>query len=901
MTPRSPWRKGAAALAAAALALCGVAGAAPARAEGWTPHEDDQLLLELRSGQYRLGDPLRGYQTPGGICVDMADLIQAMNLPIRLDRKSRRATGWIFAESETFVIDRDSNTVQNVNNGGRLAPQDLYDTPEGWCADLGALSRWLGVTFRPELSNLAVVIESKRKLPFLEAIERKSRAARLRPGADSFDLAGLPRHDLPYRYWRAPAVDIVASASWRRGANGGSERDFRLEAYASGEVFGVSYDARLSSDASGIPDALRLKAYRIDPKGEMLGPLKATQIAGGDVETFAGALTGQSAVGRGMFVSNRPITSSSRFSETTLRGELPAGWDAELYRNGQLLAFQADRGTGRYEFDRVDLRLGDNNFEVVLYGPQGQVRRERSSFPVTAESVPAGETHYWAGILQQDRDLIDFSGGFADPLTGWRWGVGVERGIDKRTSAGIGAQSLVLGGRRRTYLEATLRRGLGPLLVELAGAQELGRGSARAVSGQMLGRIGRLNLRADAFWAFGGYESEVISARQSREFGATLDYDLHLGAMRLPLQAGMRHSVDRDGSKVNEMLMRVSLVMRGLSLTGELSDRRTSGPRTDATNDGTRLRLLANTRIGDVRVRGNARFRVSGPVKGFESAEVNLEKPLGPRSDITARAEYQRGSGKIDFGLGFVRQFEKFSLRADGRMSTRGDLGLGLSLAMSLGPDPVEGGWRVSSNKLAQFGSAAVTVFRDENGDGLRQRGEEPVEGVEIVVGGAMQQGKTDERGRALIDGLRPFRDVLVSIDLSSIEDPLLVPRGKGVVLVPRPGVPAQLELALSPTGEVEGTLLDAAGDQRSGVLLELVDAGGQVVAETRTEFDGYFLFDRVPYGDYRLRIGKASAEALGLASETGQGVRIDRQTPSRRIGQLRLDTPARATAVAAR
>ncbi|HMP55737.1 MAG TPA: carboxypeptidase-like regulatory domain-containing protein, partial [Novosphingobium sp.] len=79
------------------------------------------------------------------------------------------------------------------------------------------------------------------------------------------------------------------------------------------------------------------------------------------------------------------------------------------------------------------------------------------------------------------------------------------------------------------------------------------------------------------------------------------------------------------------------------------------------------------------------------------------------------------------------------------------------------------------------------------------------------------------------------------------------------------------------------------------------VDAGGQVVAETRTEFDGYFLFDRVPYGDYRLRIGRASAEAMGLGSETGQTVRIDRQTPSRRIGQLRLDSPARATAVAAR
>lgn len=892
-------KRAAAALAAAALAICGLA---PAQAQGWSPNEDDQLLLELRSGQYRLGDPLRGYQTAGaGICVDMADLIQALNLPIRLDKKSRRATGWIFAESETIAIDRDSYTVQTVNESGRLGAQDLYDTPEGWCADLGALSRWLGVTFRPELSNLAVVIESKRKLPFLEAIERKSRAARLRPGADNFDLSGLPRHDLPYRDWRAPAVDVVASTTWRQSAGGRSQRDFRLEAYASGEIFGASYDARLSTDASGVPDSLRLKAYRIDPAGEMLGPLKAVQVAGGDVETFAGALTGQSAVGRGLFVSNRPVTHASRFAETNLRGELPAGWDAELYRNGQLLAFQADRGNGRYEFGQVDLRLGDNNFEVVLYGPQGQIRRERTSYPVTAESVPAGQIQYWAGILQQDRDLIDFSGAFANPLTGWRWGVGVERGIDKRTSLGIGAQSLILGGRRRTYVETTLRRGLGPMLVELAGAQELGRSSGRAVSGQMLGRIGRLNIRADAFWAFGGYESEVITAEQSHEFGATFDYELRFGRMHLPLQAGMRRSVARDGSKVNEILMRASLVMRGLSLTTELSDRRTSGPKADQRNDGMRLRLLANTRLGDVRLRGNARFRLTGQDKGFEYAELNAEKPLGPRSDIAARVEYEKGSGKYDFGLGLVRQFDRFSLRADGKVSSRGDLGLGLSLAMSLGPDPVRGGWRVSSNKLAQFGSAAVTVFRDENGDGVRQRGEEPIEGVEIVTGGALQQTKTDASGRVLVDGLRPFREVLVSIDLSSIEDPLLVPKGKGVVLVPRPGIPAQLELALSPTGEVEGTLLDSAGEQRSGVTLELVDAGGQVAASTRTEFDGYFLFDRVPYGDYRVRLGKASAEAIGARGELGTQIRIDRKTPTARIGQLRLEGAMRIAAGVAR
>src|SRR3546814_18132484 len=60
------------------------------------------------------------------------------------------------------------------------------------------------------------------------------------------------------------------------------------------------------------------------------------------------------------------------FDKTTFRGDLPAGWDAELYRNGQLLAFTSPNGDGRYEFIAVPLQYGSNRFEIVLYGPQGQ-------------------------------------------------------------------------------------------------------------------------------------------------------------------------------------------------------------------------------------------------------------------------------------------------------------------------------------------------------------------------------------------------------------------------------------------------------------------------------------------------------------------------------------------------
>ena len=54
-------------------------------------------------------------------------------------------------------------------------------------------------------------------------------------------------------------------------------------------------------------------------------------------------------------------------------------------------------------------------------------------------------------------------------------------------------------------------------------------------------------------------------------------------------------------------------------------------------------------------------------------------------------------------------------------------------------------------------------------------------------------------------------------------------------------------------------------GIGRTGVVAVIkgkTDTAGRVVRQVQSDFDGYVLFDAVPYGDYRLRIGAASAAA---------------------------------------
>jgi hypothetical protein len=879
-------RSKAAATIAAALALL-ASGTAAAQAGGYTPSEEDAILLQLQVRGYRLANDLRGYQTPGGACVDLADVIQSLDLPIRLDRKSRRATGWIFAEDQTFSLDRDSNTVQIMNRARAIQPGELHDTPEGWCIDTRTLGGWLGVSLTANLRNSTLLLESDRPLPFIEAIERQSRAARLRPERAAQDLSGYPQAKQPYAMWRMPSVDVVAQSDYRSASGPqGGRLNTRYEIFASGEVARASVDVRLASDHRGVPDSLRMRAYRKDPDGGMLGPLRATQLIAGDVDMLSGNLAGAPGVGRGMFVSNRALHQSDRFGRTVLRGSLPLGWDAELYRNGQLLAFQGTTSDGRYEFE-VNLVFGANDLEVVLYGPQGQIRRESQSIPIGHGTLPAGKIEYWVGVIERNHDLISFgrpppSARFDD---GWQFAAGMQYGLDRRTVLGANAHSLFIDRRRRDYAELNVQRSFGSMLLNLTAAQERGRG--RAYRADLLGQFGKFNVQAQSFFVDGGFTSGLVGENEKSAHSLTVDTLVDLGRRPLSLSGGVRRTTQRNGREVNEALARASLLLPRLSLTGFVHYRDTEGIADP--EDGTRVGMLANTRFLGLTARGEASYRITGPRKGFDSANLTLERALSDRSDLRFEVEHSQWRGRTEFDLAYVRHFRQVAVRAGAQADTDGGIGVSLGASFSFGPDPLGGGWRMSSEKLAQRGHAAVAVYLDENGDGRRSAGEEALPEVGVTAGRSGSGEPTDARGYTFVEGLQPYEKVLLSIDESTLPDPFLTPRGRGVVVTPRPGVAAVVELAVAPTGEVEGVLYGPEGTPLAGAGLELVDSSGQAVARAMTEYDGFFLFDRVVYGRYRLQLSPEAQAALGVAPDLATQVELGPEKTVERLGTIRL------------
>ena len=872
--------------AALLLALCagGVAASTPppgAAAAAWQADPDDQFLLDVNIRQLKLGEGVRAYNAPEGTCVVLGDFLTTLDVPMKIDFPAKQASGWAFKESNRISIDYAAGTAAYGATSERLAPGVIRETPEGWCVQTSALARWFGIGVKPVTAGSVLVLESDAKLPVELAIERQKRAQSIRPAR--FDLASLPQVRLPYRMWRAPALDFVVNAGVTYRAKDGVRVDRSSSVYAAGEIAHLSYDAQVTTTQKGIPSTIRLHAYRSDPDGGLLGPLKATHFGFGDVQGFDSRLTGAPASGRGAVVTNRPLALQTALDRTRVEGDRPAGGEAEIYRNGELLGFAKADSSQRYAFDDVQLLYGENRVNIMLYGPQGQVRTREEVINIGQDNVPPGKTWYWAGFNQPGRDLLALHKppGQADEPKAQAT-VSLEHGIDDRTSVGMLARAMLINDEHVTFVEGSVRRSVGPAIVEVAAARESSGGMAARA--QLLGKFGSINVSAEALLAK-DFHLQGGKAQDLREARLALDTPIRIGRTVLPAHADV-HLTDRlDGSKQLEAAARLSANLNRFNLSAEARYRKQFADSGPAPPSELNLGFIGSGRIGDVRLRGSTSFDVS-PHARFRAAELSAYWSASDTADWEGVLAYDSSGHRGRVRISHVRRFDTMGIALTGEAATDGSVAVGINLNFSL--DPTRG-LQLSRRPLAQAGVVRATVYRDLNDNGVHDAVEPFEKGALITTGTKQFDRPTDARGSVTIGGLAPFTAIAVGVDASSLDDPMLVPKTALQAVVPRPGVPAEIEIGLVGGGDIEGAVVKSGGIGFEGLDLELVDAAGKVVATARSDFDGFFLFERVSYGTYSVRVSKESAVAAKILPELNLRASVTAEKSIVRLGAVHV------------
>lgn len=457
----------AAALSVAAAVSSGQAepsSAAPSPPPSAARGQEEALWLEVQLDEQPLADSLDALQGGDGrIRLPLGALARLLDLAVVVSPAERRASGWVLREDRTVLLDLAARVLRSGARETPLQPDDAVLRDEEIWVTPELLSRILPVSARVDAPSQTLALRAREPLPLQQRAARAGLRAGL--GAPELGAAQVRRVETPYLLFTPPSVDFSLDTGL---SNTAPQESVRYDLRLGGDLAYAGFQLFAGSDDGASLSSIRVLLERKAPEGRRAGPFGVTRTAAGDVFTPALSLGVRSVEGRGLISTSRPIEQINAFTRVSFRGELPLGFEVELYVNDVLRGSQATPVNGRYEFRDVSLSYGLNIVRLVFYGPRGERREEVRRINYGAGQLAAGETQFRFGLVQQGVPLVDVGSRERDPLSIGGEGRGDLRfvgevqygltsaltlvgGASHYTPPSGGARSLLITGLRTTF------------------------------------------------------------------------------------------------------------------------------------------------------------------------------------------------------------------------------------------------------------------------------------------------------------------------------------------------------------------------------------------------------------------------------------------------------------------
>jgi hypothetical protein len=860
--------------------------------------ELEMSFTQVRVNSIILENDLSMHESNGSVCIDFKQFLRSIEAPIKVDTQSGNASGWYLSESRVFDLNLATHKLTTDGVLSVVEDKDVRMTELGPCVTLDALQKWFPINFSLNKRNSMLMLEPREPLPVLARLQREEARKKI---ADYRTVSEKPIDDAPdiaYSLWSMPSFDLSVSSAFSKQRNLPLSSSTSYTLSAVGELAYMTAEALLQSGTDGLPRSLRARLVRNDPKGNGLFKGSGiTQFSLGDVTSIGNAFIGGGAVGRGVSISTFPLTQSDEFDRTTLRGDLPDGWEAELYRNDSLISYLPPSADGRYEFFDVPVFFGANRFRIVLYGPQGQRREIDRTIDTGQIITPRGQWYTRFSALQKNVDTIPLTSSTETDLDygTWRYDAEARTGILSNASLAIGGSSYTKAGERLWFGSLALQTSVARTIVELEGVKDKGSGwGAQTTLSRSFGSVG-LRLRYARYG--GGFESERVDPSSHSRLDGSISAPVRFASdLIVPMTLRASYTKSRSGNNNLGLNWSATTNIYGMSLSNSLNY--ASNGIINVLNGSVGL----NRRINDFTVRAQAEYSLR-PSAEFIGARIGFDRAdrYGGGWIYGADASWSNVQKQADFSANVTRRFGVFSLSAQSSVSTNGGFGVGLSFITSFGREPIYNRWRLSSRSLSNGGNMAVRVFEDMDGDDRFGPDDRPITGAKIK---GEVEGVSSKDGVLLVDSLTPYQPVKLNIDLDSLPDADLTQSlSANTTVIPRQGATGKLDIPLVTAGGIEGEVSltqQNVTDAAPGLTVEMLNAAGDVIATTRSEFDGFFFFERVPLGSYRLRVATSQTKALGLSGNHLKDVAISRDKPYPATVKLELFKFAQSSTVVA-
>ncbi|MBC2662464.1 hypothetical protein H7F50_11925 [Novosphingobium flavum] len=831
--------------------------------------DDDELILEITTARRELNGTIIAYTQRGIPYLPLGEIARFLDMAVTVSDDGRYATGWAVDPSKPVTINLREGTITVDGQTRKLGPDDAVAFDGELYLRANRFADLFPLTLTTNLRAQSVTVQTRVPFPFEQRLARETARDLLKSRQSRRDGRSFTRIATPWRPLELPLADVELrlASDTTRGTR--SETDLRL----AGDLAWLTARSFLTADSQRGVTAARLELGRRDPDGGLLGPLGATAFGLGDVTSTPLAMGPASVAGRGLYLGNGSLERASVFDRIELRGDMPDGFEAELYRNNILIDTATGPENGQYRFLNVPVEFGLNVFRVVLYGPQGQRRETVRQISVGDGRLAPGELVYTASAVQKNRSLFNLQG--RDYIPGpddgaLRATADVQYGFSSGLTGTLGTAWYERFGTRHWLATGGLRTGLAGFAVRLdagladGGGRALGLGLARKVAGFSV-TLNHAEYGGRFVDEVRSFSDQPLRRLTELAFNGAIRLGGAGSSFILPTNGLVRNVAFADGRRVLAASLNQTVPLsRALQLSNLVEFNRTSQPLFGTTTQLRGAFDLASLSRGKTQLRASLGYTLA-PTAAISTASIQIDRRIGDRMTLTASAGHTFEARQDRFGLSAIRRFDRFALAFDAAYATRpSQYSALLRFSVSLGRNPLDGRLFLSPPGLASAGAVAIHAFRDLDGDGQPDPGEPPLADVRFFAGN--ESRATDAAGNVLLGRLGDGPRTSVRIDSDSLPDINLAPAVEGIEFAPRAGHVHVQPFAVRPLGALDGTAFyRTPGGEKgvSGVIVLLIGADGKPAARTRTGSDGSFWFEKVVPGAYAVQLDPGQAQRL--------------------------------------
>jgi hypothetical protein len=812
-------------------------------------NDANSLVLEVHLDQYIIAESLSAYSFHDETYLPLKDFCRILNFSVDVDYSHKVAKGWMIQVDRKFLIDIAKGQVLFDGKKQSFDASLIASGDSDFYIPIQLLMRWFPVNMDVDTSNLILNVIPREKLPLQSQLER-IRLGSLIQNTDesSVEDPGYPAVDIPYKLIDRPFIDQRIGTDFTR-SNQSIENSYTYSTSLSSDFLGMESALYVSGSKGDFFDSQSLIMSRTDPDARLLGRLRAREFAFGSVPIPGQSeIVGVTNAGVGVLVSNRPFDQPSRFDSHRLRGVLLPGWDVIVYHNGVPVGFQQGRSDGRYEFERLPLIFGYNDYQLVFHGPLGEERETHERFFLNNSLVRPGEFNYDFGM---------------NTMSGKRrLSLVTDKSVGKNTTVAanffqvpiVGERSFFFNGGIRTFWPSFFVSG--DVIVPSSSGRLITTAVNTHVGGMMIGL--KHYLFRDFVSEIFPFSTDPFRSRTK----ARLDFSLPFST-RLPVALEATHDIFSSGAVNDTGLAKISTYFLQTSFSAE---NRFQLNRRDLVADSS---LIASRRVNAFNVRGLANFSTA-PLTRFNSIELEADTRINDVYQLNQSLGRNLDSQQFTYGLALNKNIGTYAFGASLTKNSQGELTFGLNFFIGAALDARKPGVFVDALPMANTGAVSARVFWDKNENGIMDDGDEPTKGVKFHATGLDIAEKTDKDGIVSIMRLPVRQNINLGINASSIEDIQLTPKIRGIRLSPRPGRVYLAEFPLIKSIEIDGIVYlkkkkmeEPAGD----VELELVTLTDppQIISKVTTASDGFYVMGQVPIGDFKIRIAPEQAERLKI------------------------------------